>query len=242
VNTASLRGSARLIGGLTVLTPLAMGVSFGLLSLTFDYPTVMDRPAAEVLRKVHDAAGAVQVYWVAVTLAACALLAVSVALPVVIAPERERGIGAMIAAAGGVAALMTILDVGQWVWLYPDMADRWARGDAALRRAIEQDWSNFHQLLGVGIGRYLATLFSAIWALGLGALMLSDSRWPRVLGWAGVAAGVLFLVSALPGLSFGAWAVLNTVGFAIWFVWLIATGLLLMGTPAIARRARDRTG
>jgi len=235
VNTGSLRGSARLIGGLTVLTPLAMGVSFGLLALTFDYPSVMDQPAAEVLRKVHDAAGAVQVYWVAVTLAACALLAVSVALPTVVAPERERGIGAMIAAAGGVAALMTIMDVGQWVWLYPDMAARWIRGDAALRRVIEQDWSNYHQLLGVGIGRYLATLFSAIWAFGAGALMLSDPRWPRVLGWAGIAAGILFLVSALPGLSFDAWGALNTVGFVIWFVWLIGSGLLLAGIPRGSR-------
>ena len=231
MNTASLRGSARLIGGLTVLTPLAMGVSFGLLTLTFDYPSVMDRPAAEVLRKVHGAGGAVQVYWLAVTLAACVLLAVSVALPTVVASERERGIGAMIAASGAVAALMTIMDVGQWVWLYPDMAGRWARSGAALQRAIEQDWSNYHQLLGVGIGRYLATLFSAIWAFGVGAVMLSDSRWPRVLGWAGVAAGVLFLTSALPGLSFNAYGAVNTVGFGIWFLWLIASGLLLAGIP-----------
>jgi hypothetical protein len=235
VNTAPLRGSARLIGWLTVLTPLAMGVSFGLLSLSFDYPSVMDLPATQVLRKVHEAGGAVQVYWVAVTLAASALLAVSVALPTLVAPQRERGIGAMIAAVGGVGALMTILDVGQWVWLYPDMANRWARGDAALQRAIEQDWSNFHQLLGVGIGRYLATLFSAIWALGVGALMLSDARWPRVLGWAGVAAGILFLVSALPGLSFNAWGIVNTVGFGIWFLWLIGAGLLLAGIPRGSR-------
>ncbi|HTX09859.1 MAG TPA: DUF4386 family protein [Solirubrobacteraceae bacterium] len=235
MNTVSLRGSARLIGGLTILTPLAMGVSFGLLGLTFDYPAVMDRPAAEVLRKVHDAGGAVPVYWLAVTLAACALLAVSVALPTVVAPARERGIGAMTAAAGGVAALMTIMDVGQWVWLYPHMADRWARGGAALRGAIEQDWSNFHQLLGVGIGRYLATLFSAIWAVGVGALMLSDSRWPRVLGWAGVVAGLLFLASALPGLSFDAWAKLNTAGFVVWLVWLVGSGLLLAGIPRGSR-------
>lgn len=237
MNTASPRGSARLIGGLTVLTPLAMGASFGLLSLSFDYPAVMDKPAAEVLRKVHGAGGAVQVYWLAVTLAACALLFVSVALPTVVAPERERAIGAMIAAAGAVAALMTIMDVGQWVWLYPDMANRWATAGPAIQGAIQQDWSNYHQLLGEGIGRYLATLFSGAWAFGVGALMLSDSRWPRVLGWAGIGAGVVFLASALPGLRFDAWGALNTVGFGIWFVWLIGSGLLLIGIP---RRSRTR--
>jgi hypothetical protein len=78
-----------------------------------------------------------------------------------------------------------------------------------------------------GIGRYLATLFSAIWALDVGALMLSDSRWPRALGWAGIAAGALFLASALPGVSFDASGPLNTLGFGIWFGWLIASGLLL---------------
>jgi Domain of unknown function (DUF4386) len=216
---------------LTIVTPIAMGASFGLLSLSFNYPDVMNQPAAEVLRKVNNAGGEVRVYWIAVTLAACALLFVSVALPAVVAVERDRSIIAMIAAAGAVAALMTIMDVGQWAWLYHDMANRWAKAGPALRGAIEQDWSNYHQLLGEGIGRYLATVFSAIWAFGVGSLMLFDSRWPRLLGWAGVAAGLVFLVSALPGLSFNAWGAVNTAGFGIWLLWLIGSGLLLFGIP-----------
>lgn len=232
-----LSGSARLTGVLTVLTPLAMGASFGLLSAGFDYPDIMDRPAAEVLRRVHNAGGEVKIYWIGVVLAACVLLLVSVALPTLVA-GRHREVNAMVAAAGAVAALMTVLDTAQWVWLYPNLADRWAAAGPALRRTIEEDWESYHQLLGVGIGRYLATLFSGIWALGLGAMMLSDRRWPRVLGAAGVAAGVLFLASALPGLSFSAWGVLNTVGFAIWFVWLVASGLLLFGVrPPVRDRA-----
>ena len=223
-----LSGSARLTGVLTVLTPLAMGASFGLLSASFDYPAVMDQPTTEVLRRVHNAGGEVQIYWIGVTLAACALLLVSVALPALVA-GRHRDFSAMVAAAGAVAALMTVLDTSQWVWLYPNLADRWAAAGPALRRTIEQDWHGYHELLGVGFGRYLATLFSGIWALGLGTLMLSDRRWPRALGAAGVAAGLLFLASALPGLSFSAWGVLNTVGFAIWFAWLVASGLLLLG-------------
>lgn len=232
----SLSGSARLTGVLTVLTPLAMGASFELLSARFDYPTVMDRPATEVLRRVHSAGSEVEVYWIGVVLAACALLLVSVALPTLVA-GRRRDVNALVAAAGGVAALMTVLDTSQWVWLYPNLADRWAAAGPALRRTIEQDWQSYHQLLGVGVGRYLATLFSGIWAVGLGAIMLSDRRWPRVLGPAGVAAGVLFLASALPGLSFSAWGALNTAGFGIWLIWLIASGLLLLGVrlPVRAR-------
>ena len=229
-----LSGSARLAGVLTVLTPLVMGASFGLLGVRFDYPNIMDRPAMEVLRRVHNAGSEIEIYWIGVTLAACALLLVSVALPALVA-ERHTEISAMVAAAGAVAALMTVLDTSQWVWLYPKLADRWAVAGPALRRTIEQDWRGYHELLGVGVGRYLATLFSGVWALGLGAMMLSDRRWPRVLGAAGVAAGVLFLASALPGLSFSAWGALNTVGFAIWLVWLVASGLLLLGVQLPVR-------
>jgi hypothetical protein len=232
-----LSGSARLAGVLTVLTPLAMGASFGLLSVRFDYPAVMDRPATEVLRRVHNAGGEVEIYWLGVVLAACALLLVSVARPALVAAGRHREVSAMVAAAGGVAALMTVLDTSQWVWLYPNLADRWAAAGPALRRTVEQDWQSYHELLGVGFGRYLATLFSGIWALGLGTIMLSDRRWRRVLGAAGVAAGVLFLASALPGLSFSAWGALNTAGFAIWFAWLVASGLLLLG---VRLPVRDR--
>jgi hypothetical protein len=238
-----LSGSARLVGVLTVLTPLAMFASFGLLSVGFDYPGVMDHPAAEVLRTVHNAGSEVRIYWLGVVLAACALLLVSVSLPSLVA-GRHRGVSAMVAAAGGVAALMTVLDTSRWVWLYPNLADRWASAAPALRRTLEEDWQSYHQLLGEGIGRYLATLFSGIWALGLGAIMLSDGRWPRVLGVAGVAAGVLFLASALPGLSFSAWGVLNTAGFAIWVVWLVASGLLLLGVrlPIRARASSPPVG
>jgi hypothetical protein len=232
-----LSGSARLAGVLTVLTPLAMFASFGLLSARFDYPAVMDRPATDVLRRVHNAGGEVEIYWIGVMLAACALLLVSVALPTLVAAGRHREVVAMVAAAGGIAALMTVLDTSQWVWLYPNLADHWVVAGPALRSGIEQDWQSYHQLLGEGIGRYLATLFSGIWALGLGAIMLSDRRWPRVLGAAGVSAGVLFLVSALPGLSFSAWGALNTAGFAIWFAWLVASGLLLLG---VRLPVRDR--
>lgn len=238
-----LSGSARLAGVLTVLTPLAMGASFELLSARFNYPTIMDRPAAVVLRRVHTAGTEVEIYWIGVMLAACALLLVSVALPALVA-GRHREITALVAAAGAVAALMTVLDTSQWVWLYPNLADRWAAAGPALRRTLEQDWQSYHQLLGVGIGRYLATLFSGIWAVGLGAIMLGDRRWPRLLGAAGVAAGVLFLASALPGLSFSAWAALNTAGFAIWLVWLVASGLLLLGVrlPVRHRASSSQVG
>lgn len=235
-NREPLSGSARLAGVLTVLTPLVMGASFGLLGIRFDYPAVMNQPATEVLRRVHNAGSEVQIYWIGVTLAASALLLVSVALPALVA-GRHSEVNAMVAAAGAVAALMTVLDTSQWVWLYPKLADRWAAAGPALRRAVEQDWQSYHELLGEGVGRYLATVFSGSWALGLGILMLGDRRWPRVLGATGVAAGVLFLASALPGLSFSAWGALNTVGFVIWFVWLVASGLLLVG---VRLPARDR--
>jgi uncharacterized protein DUF4386 len=230
-----LSGSARLVGVLTVLTPLAMGASFGLLSARFDYPAVMNRPATDVLRSVYNAGVEVEIYWLGVVLAACALLLVSVALPALVAAGRHREVSAMVAAAGAVAALMTVLDTSQWVWLYPNMADHWAAAGPALRIPIEQDWQNYHRLLGEGVGRYLATLFSGIWALGLGTIMLKDPRWPRVLGAAGVAAGVLFLASALPALSFSAWGALNTAGFVIWFAWLVASGLLLLGVRVPVR-------
>lgn len=212
-----------------MLTPVGMGAFFGLLSLEFDYPAVMDDPPAEVLRAVFEAEGRIEIWWLGVTLAACLLLLVSVGLPMVIASERDRAVGTMVAASGATAALMTILDTGQWVWLYPDMADRWSEAGEPLRLAIEADWSSYHELVGEGIGRYLATLFSALWALGLGVLLLRSSRWPGLYGWAGIAAGALFLISALPGLSFDAWGLINTAGFGIWFVWLIVIGLALLG-------------
>ena len=74
----------------------------------------------------------------------------------------------------------------------------------------------------------LATILNGLWAVPVGFAMRASPLWPRWLGWGGVASGLLFLASAVPGIGLRAWFLLNTVGFGIWGLWLAALGALLV--------------
>jgi hypothetical protein len=135
---------------------------------------------------------------------------------------------------GVFAALFMILDLAQWVWLYPKLGQR-LRAHPSEAAALELEYRAWHEYLGRGIGIYLATLFNALWAGGLGLVTLRSLAFPRWISWLGIAAGLLFAVSIVPSASFDVYSVVNSIGFAVWAVWLVAVGLVLI-------RRRDPPG
>ena len=218
---------------MSITTPLAMGFFFFLLAVTFNYPAVVDETPAEVLQAVGDASDAIPVLWLGVTLSAVLMMALVTALHGLLledsgARERQRLPYLPIVTGFGVfAALFMILDLVQWVWLYPMLGDRFLAGTVD-PEVLESQFQVFHEYLGIGIGIYLATLFNAVWAAGLGWVMLGSSTFPRRVGWLGVAGGLLFAVSIAPGAGFEIYSVFNSIGFVVWAVWLLGTGVVLI--------------
>jgi hypothetical protein len=123
-----------------------------------------------------------------------------------------------------------MLDLSQWVWLYPGLGEDYVAG-AVDATVLETQWQAFHDYVGVGLGLYLATLFNAVWALGAGWLMVTAGRFARWIGATGIAAGVLFLASIAPGASFSVYSALNSLGFVAWLVWLLGTAWVLLTDP-----------
>jgi hypothetical protein len=50
----------------------------------------------------------------------------------------------------------------------------------------------------------------------------------RWIGWLGVCAGIVLLASVLQPAGFQIWSTLNTIGFGLRALWLVATGAWLL--------------
>lgn len=221
----------RATAALAVLVPLAMGASFLLLTVSFDYPKILSLPPEDVLARLAAMDAWARGGWLGVTLSAVGLAVLALLMHWVMLPLGQQSAGGaflpVYTACGVLAALAMALDLSQWVATYPWLGSAFqeAPAQSPVRAAALVTFEALHRLVGTGIGVYLATACSAAWALGLGRMMLSGST--RLPGWAALAAGTLFAASIFPGAGFAVYSVLNSMGFAAWTLWLLGSALLL---------------
>jgi len=203
----------RVTGLLLVLTAVLAGAAFTALGSTFNYPDVLDEPAAEVLASFRAHEGEVAT-WFSVLALSAALLG-----PIAVGVGRLSAARAMRIAVpvGILAAVVQMVGLLRWPLLVPGFA---ADGDTdAFRLAGD--------VLGTAIGETLGYALTAAWtALVIAALGRRFSgRWFPVLG--GVAA-VLVAAGVLSPLGLPVIDEANFVGYVLWSVWLLIFAAVLV--------------
>jgi hypothetical protein len=221
--------NAKLTASLLILAAVLANVAFTALGSIFNYPDVLDEPAAKVLVAFRSDQGAVSA-WFSVLALSAALLA-----PVAIGVGRLSSARAMrIAVPVGIAAaVVQVVGLLRWPLLVPGYA---ADGNAdAFRTASD--------VLGTAIGETVGYLLTATWtALVIVALgRRYAGRWFQVLG---VASAALVLAGVLSPLGLPVIDTANFLGYVLWSVWLIAFGVVMLvqdrratSTSALGRSA-----
>jgi hypothetical protein len=205
--------SPRLTAGLLIAAAVLANLAFTALGSIFNYPDVLDEPAADVLVTFRAHQGAVSAWFTVLALSA-ALLA-----PIAIGVGRLSAARAMRIAVGvGIAAaVVQVVGLARWPILVPGFA---ADGDADGFRTASD-------ILGTAIGETLGYALTAAWtALVIVALgRRFAGRWFAVLG--GVSAA-LVAVGVLSPLALPVVDEANFIGYVLYSVWLIAFGVVLL--------------
>jgi hypothetical protein len=152
----------RTAGVLAVVAPILLNIAFVLLGSSFDYPAVLDEPAARTLREFHD--NATTISW------QFGLLALSAALiaPLAIYLGRSLGTHRVVRASvyvGIAAAVVQVIGLSSWPILVPGLAD--TATDAAKTAAERADavdtFDKLNDVLGSAIGETVGYALTATW-------------------------------------------------------------------------------
>src|ERR671910_2098661 len=233
------RGMRVLTGILLILTPIAFNVFFTLLSVTFEYPDILREPTGYVLRRSEAGGGGLVAFWYGFMFTAVLFVPLAILVHKALAREDTPYL-AVATAFGVVAGVVQFLGLVRWPFLVPYLADTYLdpASSGATRESVAVVFQTFNQYAGVAVGEHLGYLFTGLWtalvALAMFGSALPFRRWLSLLGMVS-AAGIL--VGTLEPAGFEAAANIVVVGYILWSIWLILTGISLLRTRSNRHRA-----
>jgi len=227
---------------LLIAVPIVFNVAFFELGRAFDYPDILRREPAEILRWFHAGGTGLLLRWHLLMLSALAMVPLVALLSVVLG--AAPALTTVTIVVGVAAGLVQALGLLRWPYAVPELARRWVAADApgtepaqadATRRSIEVTFAILHRYLGVGVGEHLGYLLTGAWTILAGAsIVTTDSAIPAWLGWIGALVGIALIIGSAefagPNERDG-WrlaGIVVPIAYVAWSVWLIALGVSLL--------------
>ena len=219
--TITSRRGRRTTAAFLIAGAATLNLAFLGLGAVFDYPAVLDHPAAQVLASFREHQGAV-VGWFLVLALGAALLAPIAVLVGRLGSSRALRLSVWV---GVAAATVQVVGLLRWPLLVPSLAGRAA--DPATSAAAEQTFRTLNQVLGTTIGETLGYTLTALWTVlvtvGLGRAFAG--RWFTI---AGFAAAGLIATGVLVPLEVPATDLTNFAGYVVWSLWLVGMAVVLL--------------
>jgi hypothetical protein len=230
---------SRLTAIVLILTPIAFNVFFTLLSVTFEYPDILRKPAGNVLRSFDAGGSALVAIWYGFMLTAVLFVPLAVLVHKILA-RQDTPYMAVATAFGVVAGVVQFLGLVRWPFLVPYLADVYLdpASSGATRESVAVVFEAFNRYAGVAVGENLGYLFTGLWTV-LVALAMFGSPLPfrRWLGLLGMVSAAGVFVGTLEPAGFEPAANIVVVAYILWSIWLALTGILLLLPRSIRNRA-----
>ena len=203
----------KLTAGLLILAAVLANVAFTALGSIFNYPDVLDEPAADVLASFSAHEGAVSAWFTVLALSAALLAPIAVGVGR-LSSRREMWWAVRV---GIAAAIVQVIGLLRWPILVPGYASSGNRDAFAIAGDV----------LGTAIGETVGYFLTAAWTL-LVVIALGRSfagGWFTVLG---IASAALVFVGVFSPLELPVVDTANFFGYVLYSVWLIAFGIVLL--------------
>jgi Domain of unknown function (DUF4386) len=227
-----------LLGLAAIAYAIAFNIPFAMLSVIFDYPAVLRRPAGEILTLFNAGGTRLILTWHAFSI--MALLFVPFATALSLSGDRAAKYPALAfgsAIAGGLAGFAQAIGLWRWVFVVPALARSYVDPSAteAMKSGAEGTFNLINLYGGVAIGEHIGQLMTALFVLLVSLMQLREANsLTATLGFAtagAIAVGTgegLALALGQSGEFFG---LVTIAGFLLLTIWLITTGLTLLRAP-----------
>ena len=222
------------VGGWSlIVAALGFIAIFSYLAARFDYPDVLDGPAAIVLPRLLALGESGRVVWILYALVPMLLIPASVGA---YAALREAAPSAMRAAVvfAALTALCMMLGLARWPSIHWELARTYTSADGATRPALDALFSGLNLYLGTFVGEFFGELFLNVFFLLTAYAAMRSPRLPRWVGYAGAVVGVIGLLSAFRNAVTFVGPIADVNNYIL-PLWMIALGVALVRRRAEAR-------
>jgi hypothetical protein len=181
-------------GACFIVGALAFVFVFSYLAANFNYPDILDGTAAEVLPRLRGGGSLMRAIWAVYAFLPLVLVPGAVAAYLACPSSRARMTLALIVASMGTLAMC--FGLMRWPSIHWALAEAYSQAGAETKSSIDAVFSGLNLYIGNYIGEFLGETTLAVFFLLSGVSMLAEARFPKWLGWAGVAFSFLFVVGA----------------------------------------------
>ena len=206
------------------------------LATAFGWPGVLEERGATALPAFAAAEGAVRTGFVLMLLSSVLIVPAAYGLEQALA--RPGAAARALTTFGVAGALFQVLGWVRWPITVPVLSDAYGTAtDEAGRAAVAASYDVLNHYAGGAVGEQLGWLFQGVWAVGVGVLVLRAAGLPRWFAALGLALAAAWAV-LVPLAGFLGADALDAVGqpaYALWYVWLLALGVVLV-LPQVDRR------
>jgi hypothetical protein len=209
-----------------IALPVLFNVFYAALIVTFSYPGILREPTADILTRFSAGGTRLILLWWGFAMTAVAFIPVAVLAGGLVADQTLR---TAVIAVGVLAGVVQALGLMRWVFLVPHLARESAAG-----KDVDLVFQAFHRYLGVAVGEHLGYLstgaFTILLAVGAWAVLPLWLTIPGILIGAMLVIGALEFVGPFEREGWKVAGVLVPVGYTLWSVWLLVTGIVLLVT------------
>jgi Domain of unknown function (DUF4386) len=211
-------------GGIALIAGAVAFVGvFSYLAARFDYPSILDGPAREVLPKLLATGHTGRAVWALYGFLPLVWIPAGVGAFYALRREREGSmrVAAMFALVAAIAMMLGLL---RWPSIHWSLAEAYAAGGPGDRAAIDAVFTGLSGYLGNYIGEFLGELsVSVFFLLSAIAMLARGSAFPRWMGYLGVATAIAGLVGMFRNVS-GVVAPVSAVNNYLLPLWMIVFG------------------
>ena len=229
----------RTAAGILIGATVAANAAFVGLSSSFDYPDVLQKPTAEILKLFVSTRPSTMAWFVLLALGAALLAPAAVLL----ARQYDGAAARWSARLGVTAAIVQVVGLSRWFLLVPGFAARATdnAATAAQRAEASAAFETAHRILGTFVGETLGYLFTAAWTVTVLVVIgpTLGRKWFTLLG---VAAAALIALGVLVPLGLPGADMANFVGYIVWSGWVVILAIKLLRTESPIPAVRANLG
>ena len=222
----SSKGSIRIGGWSLLFGAIAFMAVFTYLAAAFDYPDVLDGPAATVLPSLLATGSTGRAVWALYAFLPLVWIPAGVGAYMALRHSRP-GSGLLAAQFAVVAAAAMMVGLMRWPAIHWRLAQLYELADPGQRAVLEALFDGLNTYLGNYVGEFLGELAFSLYFLLVSSALLRTPGVPRIIAVSGLVTGAAGLVGMFRNIS-GVVAPVAALNNYLVPVWMIVLGLVFV--------------